>query len=165
MCRPSDTTRWVPAQQSVSKAKFDGQGSSVPLEPSSSPVPATGPLSALSLLGDIRGEAAPLWRHWIVRMEPSGRITLPSDRQVLKGEGSVQAISRGLMLVLRCGGIGASFRIDHRGRIVLPAWLRQATQSTGCVLVAARSAPSPTVVVVATGVLESLLDRLVSVVE
>jgi len=110
------------------------------------------------LVGERR---VPQWRHWIVGVEPIGRITLPADaRQELGVEALVKAVSRDLMLVLRRGGVGASLPVDRRGRLVLPAWLRQMTQSSGSVLVAARSAATPTVVVSSAGVLDGLLDHI-----
>jgi len=146
----------------VSQAEFDGPGSAVPLEHSPSAAPKPPTRSALSLLRELDGERrVPQWRHWIVGVEPIGRITLPADaRQELGVEALVKAVSRDLMLVLRRGGVGASLPVDRRGRLVLPAWLRQMTQSSGSVLVAARSAATPTVVVSSAGVLDGLLDHI-----
>ena len=50
----------------------------------------------MSLLAELAGEPQmPQWRHWIVGVEPIGRITLPvGARHVLGTEVFVQAISR-----------------------------------------------------------------------
>jgi bifunctional DNA-binding transcriptional regulator/antitoxin component of YhaV-PrlF toxin-antitoxin module len=94
-------------------------------------------------------------------VEVVGRITLPDGaRQVLGVDTVVRVVCRDLMLVLRRDGVGASVRIDRRGRLSIPAWLRQATQSSGSVLVAARSEATPTVVVAATGILDDLMDHV-----
>jgi DNA-binding transcriptional regulator/RsmH inhibitor MraZ len=103
----------------------------------------------------------PQWRHWIVGVEPIGRITLPAGARHVLGTGVlVQAVSRERMLVLRHGGVGANLPVDRRGRLVLPAWFRGATRSSGSVLVAARSAVSPTVVLAGTGLLEDLVSHV-----
>ena len=50
----------------------------------------------MSLLAELSSEPpVPKWRHWIVRVEPIGRITLPAGaRHVLGTEVLVQAVSR-----------------------------------------------------------------------
>jgi len=72
----------------------------------------------------------------------------------------VQAVSRERMLVLRRGGAGTNLPIDRRGRLVLPAWFRGAIRPSGTVLVAARSATSPTVMLAGTGLLEDLVSHV-----
>jgi len=116
----------------------------------------------MALLRDLDGgRRLPLWRYWIVAVEQIGRISLPPlARQVLGSEPGVRVVSHELALVLGPGDVGAKARIDGRGRLFLPAWLRQATQSSSSVLVAARTDGSPTVVLVATGILDDLLDRV-----
>jgi hypothetical protein len=116
----------------------------------------------MSLLAELGSEPqVPQWRHWIVGMEPFGRITLPADvRHVLGTEVLVQAVSRERMLVLRRGGVGANLPIDRRGRQVLPAWFRGVTRLSGSVLVAARSAAIPTVVLAGHGLLEDLVSHV-----
>ena len=116
----------------------------------------------MSLLAELAGEPQmPQWRHWMVGVEPIGRITLPvGARHVLGTEVFVQAISRERMLVLRRGGVGANLPIDRRGRLVLPTWFRGVTRSSGSVLVAARSAAIPTVVLAGTDLLEDLVSHV-----
>lgn len=81
------------------------------------------------------------WRHWIVRVEPIGRITLPAEaRRALDVDASLQAITRDRTLVLRRSGLGARLPIDQRG---LPPWLRRAADPSGSVLVPVRLADSP----------------------
>jgi DNA-binding transcriptional regulator/RsmH inhibitor MraZ len=72
----------------------------------------------------------------------------------------VQAVSRERILVLRAGGAGTNLPIDRRGRLVLPAWFRGVTRSSGSVLVSARSAAIPTVVLAGTGLLEDLVSHV-----
>jgi DNA-binding transcriptional regulator/RsmH inhibitor MraZ len=116
----------------------------------------------MSLLAELGSEPrVPQWRHWIVGVEPIGRITLPADaRHLLGTEVLVQAVSRERMLVLRRAGVGASLPIDGRGRLILPAWLRGAARSSGSVLVSARSAAIPTVLLAGTGLLEDLASHV-----
>jgi hypothetical protein len=120
--------------------------------------------TALSLLCERDGwRHVPQWRHWVVGVEPTGRITLPPGaRQVLGSEPSVQAVSRAGVLVLHRAGVGASMPIDARGRLILPAWLRGAARSSGSVLVAARAASVPAVVLATTDLLEELVSHVVA---
>ena len=117
----------------------------------------------MSLLAELGSEPQmPQWRHWIVGVEPTGRMTLPAGaRQVLGSESSAPAVSRGGMLVLHRGGVGASLPIDGRGRLILPAWLRGAARPSGSVLVAARTASTPAVVLATTDLLEDLVYHVV----
>jgi DNA-binding transcriptional regulator/RsmH inhibitor MraZ len=116
----------------------------------------------MALLAEFGSEPlVPQWRHWIVSVEPIGRIALPAGaRHVLGTEALVQAVSRERMLVLRTGGVGTNLPIDRRGRLVLPAWFRGTTRPAGSVLVAARSAAIPTVVLAGTGLLEDLVSHV-----
>jgi hypothetical protein len=159
---PPDTIHWVPAQHSVSQAKFEGPGSPSALEHPVSGAGRRAARAAMSLLAELGSEPqVPQWRHWIVYVEPIGRITLPAGaRHLLGTEVLVQAVSRERMLVLSGAGVGASLPIDRRGRLVLPAWFRGVTRPSGSVLVAARSAPSPTVVLAGTGLLEDLVSHV-----
>jgi DNA-binding transcriptional regulator/RsmH inhibitor MraZ len=118
----------------------------------------------MSLLAELGSEPrVPQWRHWIVGVEPIGRITLPADaRHLLGTEVLVQAVSRERMLVLRRAGVGTNLPIDHRGRLVLPAWFRGTTRPSGSVLVSARSAAIPTVLLAGTGLLEDLVSHVVA---
>jgi bifunctional DNA-binding transcriptional regulator/antitoxin component of YhaV-PrlF toxin-antitoxin module len=118
--------------------------------------------TSLSMLRELDSERrVSQWRYWIVGVESIGRITLPTDaRRALDVGTSVQAVSRELVLVLHRGGGGVCLLIDRRGRLVLPAWLRPAVDASGSVLVAARAAGLPTVVVVPTTVVDDLVDHL-----
>ncbi len=99
-------------------------------------------------------------------MEPIGRITLPADaRRALDLDASLQAFTRDRTLVLRRGGLGARLPLDRRGRLVLPPWLRRAADLSGSVLVSARIADSPTVVVAPSCVLDDLVDDAAGEVE
>ena len=158
----------------MSQVKFRGSGVRPSLEHASEAVPraARAPVpTALSVLRNHGGERPVLrWRHWIVAVEPIGRVTLPVEaRAVLHADGAadglggdaagdVRALCRDLALVLRGDGAGASLTVDGRGRLFLPAWLRQATVSSGSVLVAFRCVEQPMVVLRATGVLDALVD-------
>ncbi len=116
----------------------------------------------MSLLAELGSEQqVPQWRHWIVGVEPVGRITLPAGaRHLLGTEVLVQAVSRERMLVLRTGGVGTKLPIDGRGRLVLPAWFRGTTRPSGTVLVSARSTAIPTVVLARTSLLEDLVSHV-----
>ena len=116
----------------------------------------------MSLLRDLDGERPiPQWQHWIVAVEPTGRITLPSGARQQLGSGScVQADTREGMLVLHLRDGGASLAIDRRGRLILPAWLRTPARSSGSVLVAARAVGIPAVVVAPTDVLEGIVSHV-----
>jgi DNA-binding transcriptional regulator/RsmH inhibitor MraZ len=116
----------------------------------------------LSLLREWEGDRPlPQWQHWIVAVEPTGRITLPSGaRQVLGSGSSAQPVTREGMLVLHRQDGGASLAIDRRGRLILPAWLRTPALSSGSVLVAARAAGTPAVVVAPTDVLEGIVSHV-----
>ena len=144
------------------QVKFDGTGSPPLLEHPDTEVAKPAARTALSLLCERDGgRHVPQWRHWVVGVEPTGRITLPPGaRQVLGSESSAQAVSRGGMLVLHRGGVGASLPIDGRGRLILPAWLRGAARSSGSVLVAARAASTPAVVLATTDLLEDLVSHV-----
>jgi len=122
---------------------------------------ATG--SALDLIRGFTGEDLPgRWRHWVAGLEATGRVTLPPRaRPVADAEEPVRAVSRGLMLVLRPGGVGAPVRLDQRGRLALPHWLRRLCEPTGSVLVAVRHPDASVVVVAPTGLLDSLIDDVV----
>ena len=116
----------------------------------------------MSLLREWEGDRrVPQWQHWIVAVESTGRIALPSAaRQVLGSGSSVQAATREGMLVLHQRDGGASLAIDRRGRLILPAWLRTPALSPGSVLVAARAGGTPAVVVAPTGVLEAIMSHV-----
>jgi DNA-binding transcriptional regulator/RsmH inhibitor MraZ len=116
----------------------------------------------MSLLAELGSEPQmPQWRHWIVGVEPIGRITLPAGaRHLLGTEVLVQAVSRERMLVLRTGGVGTNLPIDRRGRLVLPTWFRGTTRPSGSVLVSGRSAAIPTVVLAGTGLREDLVSHV-----
>ena len=116
----------------------------------------------MSLLREWEGNRPVLqWQHWIVAVEPTGRITLPSGaRHVLGSDSCAQAVTREGMLVLHQRDGGASLAIDRRGRLILPAWLRSPARSSGSVLVAARAVGTPAVVVAPTDVLEGIVSHV-----
>jgi DNA-binding transcriptional regulator/RsmH inhibitor MraZ len=119
----------------------------------------------LSLLREREGNRPVLqWQHWIVAVELTGRITLPSGARHVLGSGScAQAVTREGMLVLHQRDGGASLAIDRRGRLILPAWLRSPARSSGSVLVAARAVGTPAVVVASTDVLERIVSHVAEV--
>jgi DNA-binding transcriptional regulator/RsmH inhibitor MraZ len=121
----------------------------------------------MALLREIGMEAeATPWRHWIVALEQIGRVSLPPGaRQILGAGVPVRAVSRDHMLVLHCGGVGASLPIDGRGRLVLPAWFRSSVRSSRSVLVAARSPAPASVVLAPTGLLDDLVSHVAGEVE
>ena len=124
------------------------------------------PRATLSPLREWEGDRpVPKWQHWIIAVEPTGRITLPSgSRQVLGSGSCAQAVTREGTLVLHLRDGGASLAIDRRGRLILPAWLRTPARSSGSVLVAARAAGKPAVVVAPTDVLEGIVSHVAEAV-
>jgi len=118
----------------------------------------------LSLLHEWDGHRpVPQWRHWVIGVESTGRITLPPGaRRVLGSESSAQAVSRGGMLMLHHGGVGASLPIDRRGRLILPAWFRGTARLSNSLLVAARAVDLPAVVLAPTDILEDLVSHIVA---
>ena len=122
------------------------------------------PLAALrawSALPPNRG-----WWHWIVGVDPAGRVLLPADAcRVLGAWGTVGAVMRGRMLVLR-DGEGAEVHADRRGRVILPAWLRSACgwgdgAGDAAVIVAVRRPPAGDVAVIApVNVLDAVVGDL-----
>jgi DNA-binding transcriptional regulator/RsmH inhibitor MraZ len=124
-------------------------------------LPNLPPRAALSLLREWEGDRpVPKWQHWIIAVEPTGRITLPSGARQVLGSGScAQAVTREGILVLQRRDGGASLAIDRRGRLILPAWHRTPARSSGSVLVATRAVGTPAVVVAPTGVLEAIVSH------
>jgi hypothetical protein len=102
------------------------------------------------------------WWHWVVGVDPAGRVLLPADAWgVLGAWGSVGAVMRGRALVLR-DGEGAEVHADRRGRVILPAWLRSACgPGDAAVIVAVRRPPAGDVAVIApVNVLDALVGDL-----
>ena len=115
--------------------------------------------SALSLFGGLGASRCELrWRYWVVAVERSGRVTLPADVRRVLGVGEFVSAVTGDVLLLRRTGVGARLSMDSRGRVVLPAWLRQAARLSGSVVVAARLSELPLVVIADTVVLDELVD-------
>lgn len=100
------------------------------------------------------------WRHWIVGVDCRGRITLPTDARLMLDEPmGLRAVSRELALLLRSDSVvGAEVRLDGRGRLMLPAWLRRLTDSSRAVLVAARWPDVSLVVISPVSALDALAD-------
>ena len=143
----------------MSQAKFEGP----PSKPSEPPgadrqTLARSALSLLSGLGLSRCERR--WHYWVVAVERIGRVTLPADVRQLLGAGEFVSVVTGDLLLLRRTGVGARLSLDSRGRVVLPAWLRQAARLSGSVVVAARLSDPPLVVIADTMVLDELVDRV-----
>ena len=144
----------------MSQVKFDG-----PPSPPSEPPGAERLRLARSALSLLNGPGAsrwePRWRYWVVAVERIGRVTLPADvRRVLGAGDFVSALTGDLVLLLRRTGVGARLSMDSRGRVVLPAWLRQTARSSGSVLVAARLSELPVVFIADTVVFDRLVDRV-----
>jgi hypothetical protein len=146
----------------VLQANFDGP----PERPAHEhPVDAAGvslkePLAALRAWSASPPE--PGWWHWVVGVDPTGRVTLPANAwAVLDAWGSVGAVMRGRALVLR-DGEGAEVHADRRGRVTLPAWLRSACgPGDAAVIVAVRRPPAGDVAVIApVNVLDALVGDL-----
>lgn len=108
------------------------------------------------------------WRWHIATVEDVGRIVLPVPARRALGLRSGNALeirgrSHRVALILRRSGDdggGVPMGVDGRGRLSLPAWLRQATAASGSVLVGTCADPV-LVVVTPVGVLDGLGSRLV----
>jgi DNA-binding transcriptional regulator/RsmH inhibitor MraZ len=129
---------------------------------------STRPSAALALLRDAAGYAAPPGRRWswaVVRVDSAGRVGLPPAARQMLGAGTAgvtaKAVSRGPVLVVRPGAVGAPITVDRRGRLSVPVWWRRMCVPAGAVAVATRSGDGPLVVVAPTGVLDGLADVLV----
>lgn len=154
---PSDTTRRAPTQKLVSQAKFDVVPVAPQLARAADPSRACRPRLALPALRERPASSRPSrWRHWIVAVEPTGRITVPAPAREVLRVNAVHAVTRGSALILRAEGIGAPVAVDRRGRLALPAWLRRASAPAHAVLVAA-GRDDATVVVAPASVLDDLV--------
>ena len=156
---PSDTARWDESQIWVPQANSREPVSRPSLghEAGTAAVALRQPLAALRSWS--APPAAPGWWHWVVGVDPAGRVVLPADAwRVLGGWGSVGALTRGPALILR-DGKGAAVHADRRGRVTLPAWLRSACEpGDAAVIVAVRRPPAEDVAVIAP---VNVLDALV----
>ena len=144
------------------QANFDGPPVAAPLEHpgDAAGVALNDPLAALRAWSASPPTAD--WWHWVVGVDPTGRVRLPADAwSVLGAWGSVGAVMRGRALVLR-DGEGAEVHADRRGRVTLPAWLRSACGSgDAAVIVAVRRPPAGDVAVIApVNVLDALVGDL-----
>ena len=87
--------------------------------------------TALRQLSDLGHEPDPSeWAWAVVRLDPAGRIALPSDARVALGaRGAARTDVRGVChrtsLVLSADGAGAALTVDGRARLCLPAWRRR----------------------------------------
>ena len=118
--------------------------------------------TALRQLDDLGHEPPPpRWRWAIAKLQLIGRIALPAEAGGALGwsPGAMVEV-RGrlsrLALVLRRDGTGATFRVDGRGRLYLPVWLRR----TDAVLVGTQQ-DRQLVVIAPVGVLDGIGDLLV----
>jgi bifunctional DNA-binding transcriptional regulator/antitoxin component of YhaV-PrlF toxin-antitoxin module len=88
------------------------------------------------LLDDEDVNVAGRWSFAIVTIGHSGRVTLPAEvRALIDGRESLRLSARGEVALLRDGGGGRAVAVDGRGRMVVPYWLRDATEPDGSLLV------------------------------
>lgn len=103
----------------------------------------------------------PVWDWAVVRLESCGRLRLPVEARAALGAGALGGDLRGVchrdVLGLSAARGGRPMPIDGRGRLYVPAWLRQ--RSVPWLLIGANPADS-TVVVAPTSVLDSLGNQL-----
>lgn len=101
----------------------------------------------------------------MVDIDTAGRITLPTDvRGLVDGpRGTVRAAARRLALVPSDSDAVAGFelRVDSRGRLPLPVWLRRQAEPAGAVLLAVRQPEGALVVVTPAGALDAVADSVV----
>jgi hypothetical protein len=135
-----------------------------PARPDGSAIPPG--LAVLGLLASLSEAPAvpiPRWWHWVLGLDHRGRLTLPPEaRQLTARTRVVRASSRAGAVVLRPDGMGAATRVDRRGRVLLPAWLRrQVGPQAGAVFLAARRPDASIVVVTPVTGLDDVADALV----
>jgi hypothetical protein len=120
---------------------------------------------ALPQLGEDHDADSDRWSFAVVSLDRHGRLTLPGAARMVLGEApSLRVLTRGDAVVVRGGdGVGRAVHVDARGRLVVPVWLRHATQPNRSVLVATRTCGDvePIVLLVAPRVLVGLADLLV----
>lgn len=101
------------------------------------------------------------WRHWIAGVDAVGRVRLPAAvRPGADDPPELAAVSRDRVLVLRRHGRGSVRRIDRRGRVTLPVWLRCLVGPAGAVVISASVPDAATVVVTPAVVLDAVVDGL-----
>jgi DNA-binding transcriptional regulator/RsmH inhibitor MraZ len=101
-----------------------------------------------------------MWRWGVVRLDSIGRIVLPPQARTVLSADRVHGLSRNGALVLRVSGPGAGARVDARGRLLVPVWLRQASAPTGELLVGTHADPS-LVIISPVRILDDLGDVLI----
>lgn len=97
----------------------------------------------------------------MVAVDATGRIRIPAAARPDEDEPPELVVSsRGRAVVLRRSGIGSRRRVDRRGRLLVPCWLRDLVGEHGEVVVSA-SVPDASVVVLApVAMLDDLADAL-----
>lgn len=101
------------------------------------------------------------WRHRIAGVDAVGRVRLPVEVRPAAGDPPVLvAFSRDRVLVLCRDGRGSVRRIDRRGRVTLPVWLRRLVGPDGAVVISASVPDAATVVVTPAVVLDVVVDGL-----
>ena len=107
-----------------------------------------GVLDRLKSLGD-PPVPQPRWWHWVLTVDPAGRLTLPAKARLLfTGLDAVRLWSTGTNVVLRHEGAGALTPVDRRGRVLMPAWLRRCAADEAVVVFVAARRPDASLVVV-----------------
>lgn len=122
------------------------------------------PRTPPAALPDLTGEpvARSPWRWSAAELEPSGRLLLPAVARRVLGADSTEAhavtgIARGDSLVLRPHAQGGRrMRIDGRGRIYLPVWMRRHPGF----LIGTHPADEPAVVIVPAALVDAIGDQL-----
>lgn len=101
------------------------------------------------------------WRHWIAGVDAVGRVRLPAEvRPAADDPPELAAVSGDRVVLLRRHGRGSVRRIDRRGRVTLPVWLRRLVGPDGAVLISASVPDAATVVVTRAAVLDAVVDGL-----
>lgn len=109
-------------------------------------------------------DASGHWSFAIVALERDGRVALPpSARAVVAAWASPRALTRGEFVLLRPGDAGRPVRIDGRGRLVVPYWLRDAAGPAASLFVGTRREPDdkPIVLLAPPRLLAGFADALV----
>jgi DNA-binding transcriptional regulator/RsmH inhibitor MraZ len=90
------------------------------------------------LFDDVEPSVPERWSFAVVTVEPSGRVTLPTGvRDRFAQSAVVRAAAAAEVVVLSTTGAGRRVRVDGRGRVVVPCWLRDAIGPSGALVIGA----------------------------
>lgn len=101
------------------------------------------------------------WHHSLAVVDSTGRLLLPVHARPGDDEPpELLATSGERALILRRTGLGSRRRVDRRGRLLVPYWLRDLVGDSGEVIVSVGVPDAAVVVVAPVAVLDDLADAL-----